>query len=176
MAALIPQGDIDYLQQVFPDIEIKPPTGQQEQLILNYFRGMTIPKAAESAGYRDIGWARKYLQSPGAQAILGLLREREFEDVRITVDSITGMFMEAYHMSATATEKIAAARELGKLHGLYPDQKKGVEVNITQNNIGTANVKQLQRLSDEEIAAALGPEMLSLIHEGEFEVVPEDDA
>jgi predicted ATP-grasp superfamily ATP-dependent carboligase len=75
------------------------------------------------------------------------------------------MFIEAYHLAASSTEKIAATRELGKLHGIYPDPKPAaVQINVSENALVETNIKQLKQLSDLELAALAGPEMLLLLH------------
>ena len=164
MGAVINKGDVMYLRSVYPELEVKEPTGQQEQLLLHFFRGAPASVAARNAGYTSFQGAKNYLKSESGQTILAYLKEREFEDVRIDRDTITGMFMEAYQMAATAGEKVAAARELGKLHGLYPDAKSaGNHIHITQNNIGDLTKKDLQRMSDAQLAEMAGPEIRALL-------------
>lgn len=163
MGAVINQGDVMYLRSIYPEFDMKEPTGQQEQLLLHFFRGAPVSVAAKSAGYTSVTNAKAYLKSESGAAILEYLKEREFGDVRIDRETITGMFMEAYQMAATAGEKVAATRELAKLHGLYPDAKSAAtQINITQNNIGEATKKDLQRMSDSELAQLAGPQMRAL--------------
>lgn len=163
MGAIITDGDVDYIRSMCPELDINFPTSQQETLIVNYFRGRSIQQAAAAAGYKNVRAAREYIDSPSGQQFIRLLKDREFTDVRMDMETITSMFMEAYNLAATAMEKIAATRELGKLHGLYPDQRKGTEITINQNNVGDMNAKTVMRLTDAQLAEMGGAELMQLV-------------
>jgi len=166
MGALIQDSEIAYLQSLYPMLKLKPLTSQQEQLILLYMRGQAIKAAAQGAGYKSVSSAQNFLRSENAVAIMEHLRKREFDDVRITLDSITSMFLEAYHRAGTATEMVMATRELAKLHGLYPDSKKAaVEINI--GNV--ESIKQLERLPDAKLLELAGPAFDGVLIEGQAE-------
>lgn len=166
MDVVVTEGDLNYLRSQYPEADIHFPTSQQENLLLQVFRGMSVPAAARASGYKDPTAARTFLKSDTGQMLMSFLREREFSDVRITRETVTGMFMEAYHLAATAGEKVAATRELAKLHGLYPEQQKATEVhihgNVTNNQL---NQKQLQKMTDNELAKLVGPDMANLIRD-----------
>jgi hypothetical protein len=60
------------------------------------------------------------------------------------------MYMDTYIASANATEMKGTVDSLCKLHGLHqPD-------NATQVNINVNGVKQLERMSDEELLKIAG--------------------
>lgn len=164
MHALITEADVNYLQSCCPLLEIEMPTSQQQNLLLLYFRGMSLKDAAQEVGYKNARPANVYIESEAGTAMLKMLRDREFTDVRITRESLTGMFMECYHFAATAAEKIAATRELGKLHDLYPNESKRTSISITQNNIGDLNAKTVVGMTDAQLAALVGPEMSALLN------------
>tara|TARA_B110000093_G_C12911885_1_gene385130 strand:- start:170 stop:706 length:537 start_codon:yes stop_codon:yes gene_type:complete len=174
MGAVITDGDIAFLVSEYPDMGITVPTAQQETLLLNYLRGQAIAGAAASAGYKSVQRARDFVRSDRAQTILSYLREREFSDVRIDRDSLTSMFLEAYHGAATAMEKIAATRELGKLHAIYPDAKKAAAEAETLTNLAELSAKKLQSLSNDRLLELSGRSLDALDNDTvlEGEVVP----
>jgi|TARA_R110000868_G_scaffold36278_7_gene128860 hypothetical protein len=174
MGAIVNDGDVKYIRSCYPELEIKEPTGQQEKLILHYFRGMAIGPASEQAGYKNRDAAQRYLRTDSAVKIIELLKSREFDDVRIDKDMLTGMLLETYHMSATGGEKVSCVRELGKMHSIYPDQNTHtVDINLVQQ--GEVSQRQLASMTDAQLAAVLGTDLLTLpkIVEAEFEVVKE---
>ncbi len=164
MTALIHDAEFAFMRTEYPDLDMKRPTPQQEQALMYYFRGMTAPEAARAAGMAVTGGFVRYLQQDSTKAILEYLRNREFQEIRITRDSITAMFFEAYHKAATAMEMIAATRELGKLHGLYPENKPNLQVNVTAGAGSTIeiNAKKIERMSDAELLA-YAPELQQLL-------------
>lgn len=62
---------------------------------------------------------------------------------QLTRDDVLAGLMDAVHMSATATELVAAWREIGKVIGAYEPTR--VDLNIT-------NQRQLQELDDAQLA------------------------
>ena len=60
------------------------------------------------------------------------------------------MILEAHKKAATATEEIAAARELAKLYGLNSPEKQVVV------NYNVSRVEQLETLPDHELARIAG--------------------
>ena len=177
MGAVITEGDIAFLASEYPEMGVKQPTSQQEVLLLNYLRGQSIPGAAMAAGYKTNSAASNFIRSESGQVILRYLREREFNDVRITRESLTGMFLEAYHGAATAMEKIAATRELGKLHAIYPDAKKAAAEAENINNLAELNAKKLQSMTNDQLLELAGRSLDSLDNNSvlEGEVVKNGD-
>lgn len=159
MSAVITDGDIAYLRSQYPDLNLKQPSGQEEHLLLLHLRGQTVAAAAHAVGYSSVQRATKFVNSPTGQKLLQLLRDREFQDVRVTRDSLTSMFLSAYHSAATASEMVMAARELGKLHGLYPEAQKGNQINIMAGGDVNVSTKKLQSMSAEELAKLAEPEL-----------------
>jgi hypothetical protein len=176
MGALVSDGDLAYLRTVYPDIErLKMPTPQEEKALMMYMRGMTPHAAANAAGYTTAASFLRFLSLDSTKAICTYIREREFQDIRVTRDTLTSMFLEAYHRSANSMEMVASTRELGKLHGLYLDAKPSVSVNINNTGSGTTievNLKKLERMSDAELLQ-MAP---NLIHALEAPVSIQDKA
>lgn len=83
----------------------------------------------------------------------------------ITRDDVLAGLMDATNMASTATELVAAWREIGKIIGAYEPKK--VDVNIT-------DTRQLQEQSDEDLArlAAIDGEYQVLDFEGTDDLEP----
>lgn len=162
MGALIHEGDVEYLRSVYPLIDFKPLTPQQEKALLYYMRGQRPAEAARMAGYASSAAFNAILNLDSTKAIMEYLREREFTDIRVTRDTVTQMFFEAYHRAATAGEMVMATRELAKLHGLYPENKPSVVINAGQGSTVEINAKKAERMSDEELLK-LAPHLLDLL-------------
>ncbi len=162
MGALIHAGDVDYLRSVYPLIDFKPLTPQQEKAVLYYLRGQRPAEAARMAGYTSPASFAALLNQESTKAILDYLREREFTDIRVNRDTVTQMFFEAYHRAATAGEMVMATRELAKLHGLYPENKPSVVINAGQGSTVEINAKKAERMTDEELLQ-LAPHLLDLL-------------
>lgn len=162
MGAIIHNNDVEYLRSVYPLIDFKPLTPQQEKAVLYYLRGARPAEAARMAGYTSPVAFNTLLNQESTKAILEYLREREFTDIRVTRDSITQMFFEAYHKAATAGEMVMATRELAKLHGLYPENKPSIVVNAGEGSTIEINAKKAERMSDEELLK-LAPHLVDLL-------------
>lgn len=162
MGALIHEGDVEYLRSVYPLIDFKPLTPQQEKALLYYMRGQRPAEAARMAGYTSTASFNAILNLDSTKAIMEYLREREFTDIRVTRDTVTHMFFEAYHRAATAGEMVMATRELAKLHGLYPENKPSVVINAGHGSTVEINAKKAERMSDEELLK-LAPHLLDLL-------------
>lgn len=144
-----------------------------------YVKGLSKTEAAREAGYKSNAHPTKLLNSEEGKAILEYFRERILEPTNITIELVTTMLLEAHKKSATATEEIAAIRELAKMHDLYQDQKenraaRGSSVQLVQNNVYT-NVKQLDNLSDAELLALAGEEIQGKIAPTIIDVTKEPD-
>lgn len=126
-------------------------TSQERQFVMNYASGMPARNAAKSVGLTP-GEGVKLLDRQDVAETVGVLRQqltRELGSV-ITRDFVGVMILEAHKKAATATEEIAAARELAKLYGLNSPEKQIV---MTYN---VSRVEQLETLPDHELARIAG--------------------
>lgn len=164
MAALVTAADISTIQSLYPWLEIRPLTSQQEQFLMYHLRGMSVAEASRAVGYTSPDTGRRLLAEDRVKVILEYMREREFADVRVSLETLTAMLFEAHRKAATATEEIAAIRELGKLHALYPEIRKGGDVNI-QINHNNPTEKQLARMSTEELLRLAEPALAGLLEQ-----------
>jgi len=123
-------------------------TPQETRFVTLYAQGIPAGDAALSAGYPSKTAAGALLGSEAIAETITALKMRQIDTLGeiVTRDFVGQMFLEAHKKAATATEEIAAGRELGKLYGLYAPEKGNVEVNVTVNRI-----EQLESLSDDEL-------------------------
>ena len=93
------------------------------------------------------------------------------QDVTVTRNQLNLLLLEAHKKSATATEEVAAIRELGKLNSLYDAPEADITINIQQN------VHKLEVMSDTELLKLAGRDetLLSMpeVIDGEYEEVEE---
>jgi len=106
-------------------------------------------------------WANK----PHIATALAKGRELSIQATGMTRERLTEMLMDAYRNASTAMEQIAAAKELGKLHGLYAAQK--VEVGHTHKLEAAKSEREIKALTSEELLrlAHMRP---GAVIEGEF--------
>ena len=174
--ALICDADLHLLAACDPELGMKPFTPQQEQLMMFTLRGLPPSAAAKAVGMSAVVGAR-LLSEPRFQAALDLLREREFDDVEIDRNKVTQMFLEAFDMAASSQEMTGAAKELGKLHGLYKsDAQSRTQINInTQNNTQNMNVRHIQSMDDDELAVLAGGQSMQAPEAIEHDPLPETE-
>lgn len=117
--------------------------------------------AARAAGLEPASErAEKLERDPRILAAMEYTVKVQAHRVRLTRDDVVAGLLEATRMAATATELVAAWREIGKIIGAYEPLKI---------DISTGSRTQLEALPDEELAR------LAAI-EGEFEVLDFDDS
>lgn len=125
-------------------------TAQESRFVALYAQGLPPSKAAKAAGYAGDGDAAAagLMGNEAIAETITALKMRQMDSLGevVTRDFVGQMFLEAHKKAATATEEVAAARELGKLYGLYAPEKAAVEVSVQVNRI-----EQLESLSDEEL-------------------------
>lgn len=168
MSLLVNDKELEVIRSLYPMLEIKALTRQMETALVNYMRGMTPRAASNSAGYAPTSSAfLSFIKSEPGMAILEYMRDKVMYETKFTREDATKMFLEAFHESGTSMEKIAATRELGRMHGVYEEQQlKAATQNITinqQNNTVVHNEKQLTRMSNAELLAIASEDMKGLM-------------
>jgi hypothetical protein len=129
-------------------------TPQEERFFTLFCYGFPLAQAARHSGMTPQK-ARALVEDPRAEQLLNQIRETYADEVRITRETITVLLLEAHRKAASAGEEIAAAKELGKLHGLYKsDEQRGTK--ITQNNqfngdVTVAGRKKLTRMTTDQL-------------------------
>jgi hypothetical protein len=143
-------------------------TSQQGVYVESRANGTVPVVAARVAGYADPDAASAELEADTTvrMAIEAASRVKQRQQAITREDVISG-FLDAVALATTATEVVAAWREIGKINGLYEPQK--VEI--------TKTLKDLTRLKDEELVR-LAPldgdfRVLDFTEEGDADVGPE---
>jgi len=132
--------------------DLKTITPQEQKILIFFYRGMhprTI--AIQTGASRDR--IDSLINSDRGQRVLEALAERDTRDLAITRERLTAMLLDAHSHSATATEEISAIRELGKLHDLYLDNKKQIDINVNQK---ITNYTQIERATEEQLIELAG--------------------
>lgn len=127
-------------------------TEQERTLVVSLARGMTLAQAARLAGYTQTTSAKKALERPHVASALGAMRNSLLASLgnAVTRENLTLMLFEAHRNAATATEQIAAIREIGKMHGLYEPERKVVDAHIS------GAVQHIRQLDDAELVRLAG--------------------
>lgn len=125
-------------------------TAQQKVYVAALVGGLSRAESAKQAGatYKQ---ARIWDEKPEVFAWLEHYREVQAEkvlpNVRFGKEDAHAMYMEAYHLAATAAEKIKATDSLVKLHRI---NDRPTEQTLTPEDI--RHVKQLSDMSMEQLA------------------------
>lgn len=117
-------------------------TAQERQFVMFIGRGYRPSTAAREAGYSPTN-APQLLQRRAIALAVAEIRELQNQQLSnaVTRENLTVMLFEAHAKAGSATEEIAAIREIGKMNGLYAPEK--VQHEVTEN--------QLEQLSDQEL-------------------------
>lgn len=112
-------------------------------------RGATPVAAARSAGYEDPIAACSDLEaSDRVTAVRDIILRDEVRARKLTREDIVDGFQQAASMATTATEMVAAYKELGKLIGAYEPERQVVE--------HKHSVEAIQQQSDQELMELAG--------------------
>lgn len=125
--------------------------------------------SASAAGYNNARHdADRIAAKPHIAAAVAKGRALSILATGMTREKLTEMLMDAYRNASTAMEQIAAAKELGKLHGLYAAQK--VEIGHTHKLEAAKSEREIKALTSEELLqlAHLRPDS---VIEGHFEEI-----
>lgn len=113
--------------------------------------GMTPIVAARTVGARvpEKSW-RVLEHNPAVRKALEQGRELSAKETGVTRKQISDMLVDAYRSATNAGEMVMAARELGKLHGLYEAQKIDVNHKLervkTEHELRALTVEELEQL------------------------------
>lgn len=130
-------------------------------------KGMSKKAALVAAGIKPTaGPTADPEDRPHVQEALRKCRKLSADEAGWTRDKVAKLLEEAYRNSTTAAEQIMAARELGKLYGLYAPEK--VDVSHKVEKVG--HERDLKSLTMDELKR-LAQMDKGIVLEGEFEVV-----
>lgn len=131
-------------------------------------RGMSQVAAAAAAGLAPAS-AKKFEQRPHIKDALEHGRQISAVETGITRLRISDMLMDAYRSATSAAEMVMAARELGRLHGLYAPQK--VELDHTHKLAQVKSEEDIRRLPTAELLKLVNARGQDVI-DGQFELLP----
>lgn len=143
---------------VSPD---KPLTEKQKTYAIARARGESVPNAMAQAGYNEqVSYGYRLDKMPNVQALIRQEQALYAEASQMDRKKVIDMQLEAFEMARVMAEPssmVAAAREIGKICGLYEPKK--VEVNF--NGRVQHEIHRFEAMSDAELldvlAAGLPP-------------------
>ncbi len=133
---------------VSPD---KPLTEKQKLYAVARARGESVPNAMAAAGYNEqVSYGYRMDKMPNVQRLIQQEQALYAEAAQIDRKKVIDMQLEAYEMAKTMAEPatmVAAAREIGKICGLYEPKKVEVSVNGSIQH----EMHRLDSMSDAEL-------------------------
>ena len=133
---------------VSPD---KPLTEKQKLYAVARARGESVPNAMAAAGYNEqVSYGYRLDKMPNVQRLIQKEQALYAEAAQIDRKKVIDMQMEAYEMAKTMAEPatmVAAAREIGKICGLYEPRKVEVSINGSVQH----EIHRMESMSDAEL-------------------------
>lgn len=127
----------------------KPLTDMQKDFLRRVADGESITNAMQLAGYNDQpSYGYRILKMPNAQAYLQQLQQDLRDRTMITREKVVAMHMEAFELAKLMAEPasmVAAAREIGKMHGFYEPKK--IELTLKEG----ATSRKLEQMTTQEL-------------------------
>ena len=137
---------------VSPD---KPLTEKQKLYAVARARGESVPNAMAAAGYNEqVSYGYRLDKMPNVQRLIQQEQALYAEAAQIDRKKVIDMQLEAYEMAKTMAEPatmVAAAREIGKICGLYEPKKVEVSVNGSVQH----EIHRMESMSDAELLTFL---------------------
>ncbi len=108
-------------------------THRQEKFVEKYLETGNAAESARVAGYsarsaRQIGY--RLLNTPSIQAEISNRRAALRQRTLVNRQVLTNRLLKVIHESESTLEIVNAVRELGRLHGLYPNRSRQVSIDI----------------------------------------------
>ena len=133
---------------VSPD---KPLTEKQKLYAVARARGESVPNAMAQAGYNEqVSYGYRLDKMPNVQALIRQEQALYAEASQMDRKKVIDMQLEAFELARTMAEPatmVAAAREIGKICGLYEPKKVEVSVNGSIQH----EMHRLDSMSDAEL-------------------------
>ena len=138
--------------EVSPD---KPLTDKQRKYALARARGETVPSAMALAGYNEQpSYGYRLDKMPNIRRLIEQEQALYAEAAQIDRKQVIDMQLEAYEMAKMMAEPatmVAAAREIGKICGLYEPKRVEVSVEGTLRH----EIHRFEAMSDAELLQVL---------------------
>ncbi|MBP6614447.1 MAG: hypothetical protein KA203_01835 [Aquabacterium sp.] len=137
---------------VSPD---KPLTEKQRAYAVARARGESVPNAMAIAGYNEqVSYGYRLDKMPNVQRLIQQEQALYAEAAQMDRKKVIDMQLEAYEMARTMAEPatmVSAAREIGKICGLYEPKKVEVSVNGSVHH----EIHRFEAMSDDELLKLL---------------------
>lgn len=139
------------LQGMYGYLGIRQFTHQEELFVLMRLRGLSIRASANAAGM-SVTKAQRIMDEPDYDTVMEYLREQVYEDVRISLDTLNSMALEAIRKAGTAAEELKGVETLARLNevGGYAGaarQKQRVENEaLREKDITPKSARQLETM------------------------------
>jgi CRISPR/Cas system-associated exonuclease Cas4 (RecB family) len=137
---------------VSPD---KPLTEKQRAYAVARARGESVPNAMAIAGYNEqVSYGYRLDKMPNVQRLIQQEQALYAEAAQMDRKKVIDMQLEAYEMAKTMAEPatmVSAAREIGKICGLYEPKKVEVSVNGSVRH----EIHRFEAMSDDELLKLL---------------------
>lgn len=137
---------------VSPD---KPLTEKQRAYAVARARGESVPNAMAIAGYNEqVSYGYRLDKMPNVQRLIQQEQALYAEAAQMDRKKVIDMQLEAYEMAKTMAEPatmVSAAREIGKICGLYEPKKVEVSVNGSVQH----EIHRFEAMSDDELLKLL---------------------
>lgn len=137
---------------VSPD---KPLTEKQKLYAVARARGESVPNAMAQAGYNEqVSYGYRLDKMPNVQALIRQEQALYAAAAQIDRKKVIDMQLEAYELARTMAEPatmVSAAREIGKICGLYEPQK--VQINVSGSV--QHEIHRFEAMSDAELLEVL---------------------
>ena len=137
---------------VSPD---KPLTEKQRAYAVARARGESVPNAMAIAGYNEqVSYGYRLDKMPNVQRLIQQEQALYAEAAQMDRKKVIDMQLEAYEMARTMAEPatmVSAAREIGKICGLYEPKKVEVSVNGSIQH----EIHRFEAMSDDELLKLL---------------------
>ena len=131
----------------------KPLTDKQKAYALARARGESVPNAMATAGYNETpSYGYRMEKMPNVRRAIQEEQALYAEAAQITRKKVIDMQLEAFDLARTLSEPatmVSAAREIGKICGLYEPQK----IDITHGGVVQVETARFERMTDAELAA-----------------------
>lgn len=152
-------------QSVYATKSLKTLSRQKEMFCFHLASGASAQAAGKAVG-ATLEQADEWARDRDVKTLVDGIHASHMEGVKFTREKLSHMLLQSYYKAGTATEEIAAVREIGKLQGLYAPETQEVNVNVN-------NAKQLENMSDADLAKLAGMDNPTII-EGDFKEISSD--
>ena len=137
---------------VSPD---KPLTEKQKAFAVARARGESIPNAMALAGYNEqVSYGYRLDKMPNVRALMQQEQALYAEAAQMSRKKVIDMHLEAYDAAKLLSEPatmVAAAREIGKICGLYEPQKVQIDISGSVQH----EIHRFEAMSDAELLEVL---------------------